>query len=650
MNVARTLRRPWLWSLAVLLLVLAVLVAVFDWNWLRAPIERRVEAATGRAFGIGALDVDLGLAPRIRVRELHLGNAQWSRRKEEMLSLPALEFRIALLPLLRGRIDLPYVHLTRPQLLIERNREGRGNWQFQEPTSQRSERGRAPIVRELTIDDGRLQVHEPLLQTDLSLRVHSLRRPESEQRAPLQVSGTGSYRGNDFRLAARIDSPLDLRDSEQPFQVDLRASAGETRAHVSGATMAPLQLEDFDLQFALQGASLAALYPLVGIALPDSPPYRLQGRLGRHGMVWSYRDFQGRIGDSDVSGSLAIDLGRKRPHLQAELTSERLDFDDLAGWIGAPPSTEEGETASPAQQRAAQEREQSPHVLPDHAYDLQKLRTMDADVRLQAQHIDAPRLPLDRMNVHLQLKNGVLSLAPLDFAAAGGTIASTVELDARAASIVTRATADLKSLELPKLFPKVDMTKSGAGSISGTIALTAQGNSIAHMFGSANGEIGLVMSQGRISNLLLELAGLDVAESLKYLLDKNEVVPLRCAYAAFDVVDGIAKAQALAFDTTDTVLYGQGTLDLRNERIDLRLVPQPKDVSPVSLRGPLQIGGTFKDPSFVPKPAPLALRGAAAAALYAIAPPAALLALIETGPGQDVNCGPARRAEAEASR
>ena len=43
--------------------------------------------------------------------------------------------------------------------------------------------------------------------------------------------------------------------------------------------------------------------------------------------------------------------------------------------------------------------------------------------------------------------------------------------------------------------------------------------------------------------------------------------------------------------------------------------------------------------SIAPEAEPLLLRGAAVAALAAIAPPLALLALIETGPGKDLNCG-----------
>ena len=106
----------------------------------------------------------------------------------------------------------------------------------------------------------------------------------------------------------------------------------------------------------------------------------------------------------------------------------------------------------------------------------------------------------------------------------------------------------------------------------------------------------------------------------------------------------------LAFDTTDTVIVGSGTIDLRDEKLDLELKPRPKDISLISLRGPLEVTGTFKDPEFLPKPAPLAGRVAAAAALFAIAPPAALLALFETGPGKDRDCSdPTEPAEHQKS-
>ena len=105
----------------------------------------------------------------------------------------------------------------------------------------------------------------------------------------------------------------------------------------------------------------------------------------------------------------------------------------------------------------------------------------------------------------------------------------------------------------------------------------------------------------------------------------------------------------LAFDTTDTVIYGEGRISLRDETLDLRLKPQPKDRSFLSLRAPLLVSGSFKDPAFRPDYKRVTLRGVAAAVLGSIAPPAALLAVFESGPGKDIACRPGPPGKTEAA-
>src|SRR5690606_22342164 len=107
----------------------------------------------------------------------------------------------------------------------------------------------------------------------------------------------------------------------------------------------------------------------------------------------------------------------------------------------------------------------------------------------------------------------------------------------------------------------------------------------------------------------------------------------------FAVEGGVMTARALALDTTDTIIVGEGTVDLRDETFDLVLKPRPKDRSILALRSPLVVDGTFRDPGFRPDMARLGLRGAIALTLGSIAPPAALLATLELGPGEDSDCG-----------
>ena len=640
-------RRRWPFVVGGIAVLLIVLVAVFDWNWFKGPIERRVTEATGREFRIGGeLDVDLGLRTRISASDIRFANAPWSKHPQ-MFEVKRVEARIRVLPLLRGDVDLTFIDVDAPQLLIERSSAGQGNWVFEpkQPRPKTDEPVRLPLIREIRVRNGEFQLIEPVYQTDLQLALHSGAPSGKDTRAPLLAEGKGTYRGSPFQLSARVDSPLEFQNAERPYRIDLRASAGETHAHVSGALLGQVQFEAFKVKAEASGANLADLYSLVGIPLPETPPYRLSGELDRNGNVWSYRDFEGKVGDSDMSGNVALELphgDRARMKLTGDVVSQKLDFDDLGAVIGAP-FAKEGETASKEQQALAAQRKSNPRVLPDSPFNLDKLRVMDADVKVRATRIDAPKLPVEKMEAHVLLEDGVLRLNPLNFNAAGGVIATRIELDARQASIQTTATGEVKGLQLGKLFPTVQIVKQSSGDLSGAIALTAQGNSIAHMLGSANGNVGLVMGEGHISNLLVELAGLDIAESLKYLVDKDRQIPLRCAFAAFDVQDGVMTTTGLAFDTSDTAILGQGAINMRAEAIDMRLVPLPKDKSPLTLRVPLKIGGTLKDPSFSPEAGPLILRGAAAAALYSMAPPAALLALIETGPGKNIDCNPAAK-------
>ncbi|WP_295965961.1 AsmA family protein [uncultured Xanthomonas sp.] len=629
--------RRWPFVLGALVLLLLVIILIFDWNWFKAPVERAVQARTGRAFHIdGNLDVDLGRIVTVRGDRLRFANADWSKQPQ-MASADRAELDIALWPLLRGRVRIPEIRLTKPDLLLETGPNGQpGNWVFGQ-----SDGGRPVVLGALLVQQGHLRFQDPAGRTEIDIAVDSQvgQRRRGDAAPPIAVSGDGRWRGNPFTLKGSTASPLELSESDHPFRVDLRGSAGSTRAHMRGTLTNPFQLRVFDLQLQLAGTDMAHLYPLLGIAIPSTPPYQLDGRLQRDGDRWRYQDFRGRAGDSDLGGTVQIDTAGQRPFLRADLRSQRLDFDDLAGFVGAPPRTGAGETANAEQKAQAAKLAATDKVLPSTPYDLGKLRAMDADVRWKAQRINAPSLPLDDMDAHLKLDDGVLLLQPLNFGVAGGDLRSDIRMDARKPTLFTRAQVSIRGVQLGKLFPDGKLAKEAAGAIGGEIALAGSGNSIAQMLGSADGNVAVGMGKGRISNLVMELAGLDIAESLKYLVTKDREIPVRCAFGDFGVQHGVMTSRGLAFDSTDTLLVGSGTIDLGQERLDLLLKAQPKDHSILALRSPLRVGGTFKDPSFRPDLKALGLRGAIAVALGSIAPPAALLATIETGPGKDIQCG-----------
>ncbi|WP_425511564.1 AsmA family protein [Xanthomonas cannabis] len=629
-------RRRWLIGSGIVAAIIVIFVLVFDWNWLRGPVERLVSAKTGREFRLGHLAVDLGRTTTVRGERMRLGNASWSKRGA-MAEVNAAEIDVELWPLLRGKVRLPEIRIEQPSVLLEAGNDAHpGNWVF----DQNDGDGSMPRLGRLLVSNGRLQYVDDANRSDIDVAINSLAPPRSDQRAaPIGIDGKGRWKGYPFTLKGDTASPLELSQSEHPFRIDLRGSAGATRTHVRGTLTNPFQFRVFDLQMALSGQDMEDLYPLTGVAMPSTPPYTLDGRLRRDGEVWRYEKFTGTAGDSDLSGTAEVDLRNKRPLLRADLASKRLDFDDLAGFVGAPPKTGANESANAEQKKQAAQLAASARVLPTTPYDLSKLRAMDAQVRWRAQRINAPSWPLDDMDATLKLKDGLLQLDPLNFGVAGGDIRSTIRMDARNEVITTQLKAGIRGIRLDQLFPDATLAKQASGAIGGELDLRGRGNSIAAMLGTADGSIGVGMGRGHVGNLIMELAGLDIAESLKYLVTKDRQIPVRCMFGDFGVQDGLMQSRALAFDSTDTIIVGEGTISLKNETLDLLLRPRPKDRSILSLRSPLRIAGTFKDPSFRPDFKALGVRGAIAVALGSIAPPAALLATFEPGPGQDSDCG-----------
>jgi uncharacterized protein involved in outer membrane biogenesis len=132
---------------------------------------------------------------------------------------------------------------------------------------------------------------------------------------------------------------------------------------------------------------------------------------------------------------------------------------------------------------------------------------------------------------------------------------------------------------------------------------------------------------------------LDLWDVARVKLQGDELIPIRCAVADFSVKNGLMETNAFVFDTSVVVVEGGGTVNLKNEAMDFKLRPKPKDSSIASLNSPLYVSGTFSDPKFAPDVGKLAAKGVGALVLGVINPLLAVLPLFKEGKGEDSNCG-----------
>jgi uncharacterized protein involved in outer membrane biogenesis len=406
-------------------------------------------------------------------------------------------------------------------------------------------------------------------------------------------------------------------------------TAGKTVLEADGDFTDLAHFSKIDARLKIHGPDWARLYPVIPLPLPTSPAYSFDGRLRRAGNETSYENFTGKVGSSDLAGSGTFVQRKPRPFLKAELRSRVLDLKDLGPIIGA----------KPQMTQAARSPAATGKVLPTEPFQLERLNSMDANVSLNAHQIRRPnQLPLDDLQTHLSLDNGVLRLNPLRFGIASGAIDSSVTLDAHQNPIRTQANVRLEHARINQLFPTVKLMKESDGVLGANVQLAGKGNSIAAMLGSASGEMGVAMSGGELSNLLIELVGLDGGEALKFLVGGDRKTPIRCAVGSFKVRNGVASSDSLVLDTGDTNIAGSGTVNLREETVDVTLRPEPKDMSIFVARSPIRLHGPLADPSVSVKKGPILARAGASILLGLVNPLAALIPLVETGPGKDSDC------------
>ena len=619
-------------AMAAALLLGAAWIALFGWNWLRAPIERQILQSTGRSLVIsGDLRVRLGWpALHIDSGPVSFANPPWAQQAH-MLTADAVQLTLAVRPLLSGDLVLPQVRLVRPTLFLERGLDGRKTWLLDREQRDESARLRVNL---LTIDTGTLGYDDLAQRTRLlvELSTSGPALPQGNAAGALQFRARGSYKGVTATAQGRGGPVLALREETTPYPLQVDASVGRTRVQAEGTVTNLLGLTALDMQLALQGASLEDLFAILGVALPATGAYTTKGHLVHNANVWRYEQFSGRIGASDVAGTLSVQTGAGKPELRAVLASRVLDLDDLGPVIGARPGS-----VRQARQETAKS---GARVLPDLPFNSARWDSVDAEVTLNANTIRRARaLPLERLQTKLVLRDSVLTLDPLEFGVAGGILKGTVTLDGGKQPIRGRAKFNARKLQLARLFPTLDLGSTSVGQINGDFDLSGNGNSVGAMLAQADGNLALVAADGEISKLLMEKAGLHLWEILQLNLTGDRLVKLRCAVADFQVARGTMQVDSLVLDTAVTTIHGSGTIDLAGETLDLTLRQTTKNTSPLALRTPIHVGGSFAKPDVSVDKAQMAARALGAIALGVVNPLLALLPLIDSGPGKDSDCG-----------
>ena len=623
-----------------------------DWNRAKPWLSARASEALGRPLTI---EGDLSLAwrqpatagkqggwrgalpwPHLQAHDVRMGNPDGiagDPAHPHSASVGQLAFSLDPLALLEKRIVIPELRFDAPQLRLLRGKDGRNNWTFEKKHPESPWRFE---LQSVVFSKGTVYLTDAVTASDMRADVDTI----ADARYGIAWILAGTYRGAPIKGSGKAGGVLSLQRQGTPFPLQAEMHSAGTTLAIDGTLTRPTNLAALDVLLKISGPSMAQLYALTGVLLPETPPFSAQGRLTgvlkRGGSDWTYDKFSGKVGSSDISGSAKYLERKPRNILTGNVHSKLLHLNDLGPLVGA-------DNRASKLQRGAQLNQPAGRVLPIETFRTERWTSLDADVRYTADTItrDA-NLPISQVDTHIVLNDSVLSLNPLNFNIAGGTLVSQIRLDGSGKAAPGRIAANLKAsarrMQIKQLFPNLQPLQASVGQINGDAALSATGNSVASLLGNSNGEVKALINGGSVSKLLLEEMGLNIGSVVLAKLSGDKQVKLNCMAADFSVTHGLMQTRQFIVDTEDATLHVNGTVNLENEKLDLTLQPDSKGVRIISLRSPLYVKGTFSDPDVSVDKGVLALRAGGALALAAVAPFAALLPLVNAGPGEQSEC------------
>jgi len=572
------------------------IIASLDVQQVADFAKAEVKAATGRDLTIaGPVELDVSLTPSIRLEDVRFANADWGSRPA-LATIRRLEVEVALLPLLTGEVVVRRLVAVEPDILLETDADGRGNWEFDgavadaaAPPPADSAAVSLPDVQDFRIEGGILRLVDAStgesLQLDVTEAVGSFPSGGGARRLRLAAA----YNGNPFVVEGTY-SGLPALLSGAPEPVDLTLEAGGATLTAKGTAGDLTGDMSAELAVTATGERLAELSPWVGAELPAVGPYDLSSDVKIAGQDFDFSGIALKLAGSDLTGNLALSLAGARPTLKGSLVSKLLDLDALSGPDAAAGSSGGGAGGGSAR------------VFPDTPLPLEALRAVDGQLKLDVERLRAGGMDLEAVQTVLALKAGDLTLEPLSATLAGGSLGGRLALAASRPEPALALRLDGKDIDFGELLKQAAVTEDIGGPLELAVDLKGRGASPHAIAATLDGHVQAVALDGTVDNRLLRVLSVGLGDVLGPLFGGSEATRLECFVSRFDIAGGEAESRALVFDTGAFAVAGRGSVDLGEEQVNLAFDTETSQPSLASLAVPFRVTGPLAAPRVSPDP------------------------------------------------
>ena len=430
-----------LWAIGglLVLLVAAVLIGpgLVDWNQYKGDIQNQARNATGRELTInGDISITVLPAPALIVNDVLLANIQGAASKN-MLRLKHLEVRIALAPLLAGRVEVERIKLVNPEIELEVLADGRKNWIFDTdgpgtasqplpgaPSGE--EKGGAAadisapsiVLQNFTIENGFLTYRDG--QSGTVERIEKINANITAASLNGPFESTGDLRLWGVPLVYDVNVAEIIHGRTVPFNLKIGMKAGQAKLQMTGTVVGLEGKPKVKGKIKGEGASLAGLIQaaLPGADLPGiaDQAFAVEGTITASAAGGEIKELNFRLGTTQATGDIAVDLG-KTPSVAVHLAANRIDLDQ---WMSLPAVIEKAPAkAQGTAEKSQAEKSKSEAPMPAAAFALPT--NVNASLIFSAEAITYRNGVIREVVLNAELVNGEVTLSQLSGQFPGGS-------------------------------------------------------------------------------------------------------------------------------------------------------------------------------------------------------------------------------------
>jgi uncharacterized protein involved in outer membrane biogenesis len=566
-----------------------------DLNDYKKEVSDAAEQATGRPLNIeGEISLAWSLVPKLVVEKATFSNAKWGT-KPYMLSLDRVEVNLAILPLFARHIQVTKVILNGPDILIETNAKGRGNWVFEQAakpdpsTSDEPSVIQSAIVNELDVEQAKIEYRDGVTGETQHFVIETLSLDVDDLEKPLDVLLKAVVDDIPVAMEGQLGGVNALLNNVST-SVDLKLKIADVILVVEGNIAIPHEGKGLALNIELETDSLA-LSELAGSDIPEFGDLTIKAAVSDEQDRYSLKNVILKAGKTDLSGDISVSLVGKTPSINAALKSEFIDVVELSG-----SESEQAET------EADTKKTQSTRLFSDEPLALEGLKQVDATITLAAETIHTASLDLTKMELDVNLKNGHLVVDPLNVSLAGSQFEGILDLNAESDMAVLKTKVQVNGFKLTKVAELKDRLSGGNTDVF--IQATGRGQSVKQLMAGLNGKAVVKVGESQIADGTLDILGADFVTELVNLLNpfskEKKGTELACAVVNFNIKNGIATAdKGIAIRTGKMNIVGDGSINLKTEKIDIKITPEARagiGINMTDLVGLVRMSGTLAQP------------------------------------------------------